>query len=787
MRGLTNARVAHAVLAAAVVTFIVLAIWQLRVVRNATTSKNFLFKGADLFTYSYPMYERGFAELGDGRLFLWNPHQLCGNAGLAAAPGVGLFYPPNLIHLVLPTASAIEINTVVHLILAILFATLAGRVFHMSWAASLIVGGSFGLSAALPVIFWPAWIQSLVWLPLGIASMERSIQTRDWRWLAVVSISAAMPWLTSAPGSATQLYFAFGAYLAVSFIRLAVRRQSLGDATRRIIPPLLALAAGVALAAPQILPTLELAQSSERMTEKTSFEALKAFILPFGKLPAASVLRNTLEPPPEFSLGYLGAVPIALVAAAFTRRRLRLQGFCLVLVTWGTLEMLIPDWYLQIRAHVPLLGLMRTPQRSFGITVFAVALLAGAGYDALRNGGTVAYRRYLAAGLVGAASFCAAWFRYPGRSWWVPVCLIVLAVASAVSARSGTLRSALIAGAAMALLLVDLIGFSDNSTMLPYVNESWRLTRRHEPLLEEVRGIAALERTVLVDASNRFPGWAPKTAMLERLFTIQDYEPLALSQYGDYFNYAALGTLQRKNRAKRFFGSIAVSYYQRPSERLRRFFNLLSVRYLISPRLKRMNPAFNEFVGRLVPVKLAVSATHPGERGLAVFEDPQALPRAYAVYGAECYREIEDQLARLAAPELNPRRTVVLQGQCAEQEIPTAARAPLVTIESYEATAVKISAQMEKPGWLVLTDSYYPGWTAFVNGTRQPIWRANAVVRAVQLPAGPSAVEFRFVPWSFYAGLILAGAAAFLCGAWGVWQWRRVRLTRHFGATSPNR
>jgi uncharacterized membrane protein YfhO len=59
---------------------------------------------------------------------------------------------------------------------------------------------------------------------------------------------------------------------------------------------------------------------------------------------------------------------------------------------------------------------------------------------------------------------------------------------------------------------------------------------------------------------------------------------------------------------------------------------------------------------------------------------------------------------------------------------------------------------------LVLADSYYPGWKAFVDGREEVIRRANLFFRAVQLPAGNHIVEFRYEPRSFTFGLVISAA-----------------------------
>jgi len=63
------------------------------------------------------------------------------------------------------------------------------------------------------------------------------------------------------------------------------------------------------------------------------------------------------------------------------------------------------------------------------------------------------------------------------------------------------------------------------------------------------------------------------------------------------------------------------------------------------------------------------------------------------------------------------------------------------------------------PAFLVLNDTDYPGWHAFVNGQAAPIVSANYLFRGAFVPAGKSVVEFRYQPRSFEAGVGISLAA----------------------------
>ena len=92
----------------------------------------------------------------------------------------------------------------------------------------------------------------------------------------------------------------------------------------------------------------------------------------------------------------------------------------------------------------------------------------------------------------------------------------------------------------------------------------------------------------------------------------------------------------------------------------------------------------------------------------------------------------------------------------------------------------------------MLSDPYYPGWRAFVDGVETPILRADYLFRAIALPPGSHEVRFVFVPWSLQRGMLLSAAgvliasSAILVGIGGPlvarFPWRR--LTRRGSGAS---
>ena len=157
---------------------------------------------------------------------------------------------------------------------------------------------------------------------------------------------------------------------------------------------------------------------------------------------------------------------------------------------------------------------------------------------------------------------------------------------------------------------------------------------------------------------------------------------------------------------------------------------------------------------------------HSGD--VKIYRSLDALPRAYLVGQTLLVPDNKGAIAALAQDAFEPADKVVLfesevtsTGLTDElQSIDPAASAGRVTVSSHEPERVALQINLPAPGVLVLSDSWYPGWQATVDGQPVPVLRANLLFRAVVVPAGVHDVVFEFVP----DGLRTGAAAALLAG-----------------------
>jgi hypothetical protein len=120
---------------------------------------------------------------------------------------------------------------------------------------------------------------------------------------------------------------------------------------------------------------------------------------------------------------------------------------------------------------------------------------------------------------------------------------------------------------------------------------------------------------------------------------------------------------------------------------------------------------------------------------------------------------------RTASGEIDLAREVFLE-RAPAIPMPQDEGRPLLVAGLAEDRPERVVAEIttSRPGILLLTDVYYPGWTAAVDGKKTEVLRADGVFRAVALSAGSHRIVFQYRPVSFYAGAALSLAALLVIG-----------------------
>lgn len=663
----------------------------------------------DYRSYFLPNAQYAAERLRHGQLPLWNPHQGAGSPFLATLQ-VGALYPPNALRAWLPAHRATLVLDALHIGLAVLLAGGLAAALGAGRAGSVLAGLAYGSSLQIVGRCWsPPLLFAATWAPGVLLAVDRLAARPSARWAVALAATIALSLLSGWPQTT--------ALTALVAIPYAAALLALRAARSRRLPlaPAAGLAfggaAGVLLAAPQLLSSAELVAHSTRALG-TLVEGQAVFVArPHDPaIFAASLMRR------GFNDAVPGPLPLALALLALLPGPGR--GRAVLLLGAGVLGLLasfpnhlpVYGWLREL----PLLGDFRFPYRFRLLSTLALAVAAGVGLGRLAR----ALRRWPRA--AGAASLAA------------------LALCVATSALP-VMRS-----------------------VLPF-SRSAPAPRSVAAALEAV-GVSPerLERQRIYWA-----GRAEKLQPPREAFAIQDLEPLTLARTAQLLTFFETGrprtllTLESVRSATPG-DSLAAPFYGflvLPEDASRAaILDLFSVGTLVSDA----PPAWLDRRYRRL--------TAPGATP-AVFENPHALPRAYRVSRAlRAPSDLRAAAALLASPRVNRRAVALL-----DEEPPPALRkhprrpAPppsgATRIAVYEPERVLMYTRGADPAIVVLTDAHYPGWNARLDGRPVPLLRANLNFRAVAVPPGKHEIEMRYKPIPFHRGGIVALGAFVACVA----------------------
>ncbi|MDP8248887.1 MAG: YfhO family protein [Candidatus Tritonobacter lacicola] len=735
----------------------------------------------DIFHHHYPWRAFNGILYRDFSLPLWNPLGGCGFPMLADGQS-GPLYPPNIILFFLfHPLVACNLLVIGHFLMAGFFTYALCRKLGLPRPPSFLSSAVYMISGfAVSHLTFMHMMSAYPWLPLALLLIEKG--RRRAIFIALAGVVVGVQFTAGHPQIASYSLMAAAFYTLCRF----------GVRPRRFFPALAILVFfSLTIPAAQLLPTAELTVRSVREGAESgflgwgSFPPFQAinFIFPhfFGfDSPASVPVSYHMEGSGYWGVGvnywefcfYVGVLPLLLAFAAPPKRAgvfiaLAAVSFLLMLGKYNPLYRLL--------MAVPPFSLFRFPARFGYVLTFSLAILSGYGLDNLLRNRRVAMR--LAVIAIALAVFFAAVLplshavlnrrsgeiegklragleppkleralafidglgestRLGRPENMLPIGLLALAAVVFASSRRlpGTLAAVLI----IFISLADLVAFARGynpvtpaeialrgpvtAGSLPAPDGLWRITilDRHVPV--------AFEKELL-------------TASYGMLFNVPDIEypsPLIPKRLSSLID--ATGTS---------LAPLPPEESMRRMEKNRKLLDLLNVRFVITVHEIDV-PGFRRIQGGRVKV----------------YENERCLSRAFIV-GRATPVAAEETLARMTGPSFDPRREVLLDdGALSAPVVEYDAAGSTCAVIRYLPDRVTIEADSPRGGWLVLTDTWYPGWTAEIDGEEAPVYRADYVFRAVELSPGSHTVEFIYRPGSFRWGARVSLAALLLLLVW---------------------
>jgi hypothetical protein len=623
----------------------------------------------------------------------------------------------------------------------------------------------------------------LAWLPLVLLFLEGAVRRGSLLWSTGAGVVFALLILGTQP----QWTFYSGIFLVLWTFGPVLEEAGWFDGSfswQRLRIPMLrwvlcgawTAALAIALAAVQLLPTLEAAAQSSRAVGVAANDALGG-----GARSLLFLVGPTLSPEPfnmawEDRCGFgLLWVFAAALAPLLSRGRVRYQAaICAVLLIFTFGGSALVQW-------LPGFNLFRQPARMAMIAALPVAFLAGAAVQALssasQDGVTVVQRGrrlllrvvVVVAFLIGSFAVRHAWSdheRLCFHIYWLTL-LVTIPLTFWLLGR-GRLQ-----GLWYLVLLVD-----GAALVWPLVGvcPEEGLYQPSECVREIANGAAPLARVLDRDEDEEKSttplGAGTPLAMLDRLEALRGYNPLDNLRYKEYLQFITDHDKPLRPIESHFTYPVIGNFPVVNKSLL----DLLGVRYLLQPAGRPV-----EGHGwRALPTDPEPSAYGfivGGRQRMgpyALYANDDVLPRAFVIPRAAPLPA--QPLAVLRTTDF--RQQVWLEDFSPPSDGTTSGSYRPAIISDYLPNRVTVHVSGQGPGYLVLTDIWYPGWACTVDGQPARLYRANYLFRGVEVPAGEHDVVFFFAPQSYLRGrlisesaLVLAAVLIVLAGVWGrIWK-----------------
>ncbi|HHT9105326.1 MAG TPA: YfhO family protein [Candidatus Wujingus californicus] len=738
----------------------------------------------------------GFNTLAKGTLPLWNPY-IYGGTPFVGGLQSALFYPLNLIYLILPTYIAINYSIILHVFLSGVFTYLYLRYIKLSGTNQINENAvkSIGINRlsrpscviasiifmfCAPQIFhiYPGHLPNLctmIWLPLILLFSELFIRNRNFSYAIFGGITVAFNILAGHPQYFFYTAIAVVIYFIIRIVQGVITHRNWKYAGYQTAGFFIIYTVGILLSSIQLLPAFEMVKHSVR--QALSYEWVGQFSFApenFLTLIIPEFFGDSLRAPYwgryylwEMSL-YIGILPLMLcgLASFYFRNKFTKTFLIIALITTIFALGKFTPLFKFLYHFVPGFNLFRGNSKFIFIVAFSLSVLSGIGAEYLLNNSFIKKNKsiffYITIGIISAIGlFLLAFFLFKAgyESWHniirkvyllgdrytiLPdlkdkgflsttfaittnnaIKFIVLTILSLLILGvwfNGVLKKKFIIPLTIALIFWDL-WFFGNQYMVTFDSRLcfWDkdlvnvLKNDSEPLRITTHGNFELNQGMVHDISN-----------------VGGYDANIIKEYSEF--------IQLSNRKPIDEPNIYVEVTQ-----FSKLTNMLNLKYILLPSNVRIeHPTIKHIFNN---------------SKYALFQNTMALPRAFIVHSAKTLNGRDAIFKELASKEFDPLKYAILEEpskltQNANQE--NIEQEPPPTILEYSPNRVKIKVNMFEDGYLVLGDTFYPGWNAYIDGRKTRIYKTNYVLRSVFLEKGEHLAAFVYEPKSFSIGMIIS-------------------------------
>lgn len=687
----------------------------------ALTDEFLWMDSPDLANQVLPWFQFQAGEVHAGRIPLWDPYQWCGQP-LIGQMQPGTAFPLNWILFLAPLRHGwlrqVALNwyfIAIHLIAAWTAYWLC-RDRRLGFGAAVFAGLAFSLSGWVGSTSWPQMLNGAVWAPAVFLFLFRAIEgNRPMASSLLSGFFLGLAWLSGHHQAPT--FLTLGALVIWVHWLLSRRRQLFGT----FICPVIFLFSFALTSALQVLPAIEYGRLALRWTggpQPTRWGENVPYIVHQAlSLTPASVL-GIVTPTPEASINaFCGVTILALallgVVGCWGKVWVRLLAVVTVfgfVVALGTYTPVHGVLY----ALVPAVEKARSAFVSIFIFNFGSAILAACGIQSLldQGGNGTARRTGIVVLLVAAAGGA--------------VLLLVHAIGK-LQTSQGLGATVLASIAAGSLLLAWHNQAISRGTLVCGLVAAMLVELTVGGLMAGLPSRHAPNRNFALDPLAKLSGVAAFLRTQPRPFRVAANAKDVPFNFGDWFGIETTGGYLAS-----LTENIRDAGVNSPPASL-----LAGARYYLGRSPERDNQ-------RLV---------FADPSGLNLYEDPNAFPRAWAVH------EIAEADTRLEVIHFMSNKTGILRSTAPTTvrgiALQKCAASDRVEVLENRPGRTVLEAELDCRGMVVLSEVFFPGWRAKVDGRDVPIHEVYGFLRGVVVDGGRHRIEMEYRPRSVYAGAVL--------------------------------
>jgi len=691
----------------------------------------------DIVGQIYPWRHFAIEELKAGQIPFWNPYSFAGTPHLANYQSAVLFPLNILFFLPIKFIDVWGFLVVAQPLFAGIFMYGLMRRMKVSSFGSILSSLSFMFCGF--IVTWMGYATlgyAILPLPLALFAIESFVSKQKRKYLFLLSFSVAFSFFSG--HFQTSIYFALAVF---SFLLFHI---SVSKSKKLYVISLLFYLGGILLAMPQILPSMEFYMHTVRSVLFQKMEAIPWAYLPTLIAPdyyGNPVTRNDWFGHYAEWNGYAGAIGLSMLFfVVFLRKNIKVVYFSIL----GVLALLLaydtPLVSLLVALKIPVLS---TSSASRIIVLFSFSLAVLAGFSADYFIELLTKRKRII-------------FVWAGITMSV---LIILGVAAfgnvlpidkaLVAKKNLILPFGILTLLSLLALLAWSIKFKKSMQIvmgvivLLSIGEMYRFAHKWQSFSSKELVYKSVPVTSFYKKINNFDRAiglsGGEDSVYYNVSVLSGYDPLYKAEYGKFIQYVASGEQKE--------GFRSVVNFPLKGKYTPETINFLGAKYIVH-KFSDGNFAW-AFPFEAYPPEQFTKLYDDGS--YRVFENNTSFPRAFTVSDVRIVKDNEKLLQLMF--ENNLKNMAFVQEDVGVTSHASTGSAQIV---EYESSRVRIKTMTSQSELLVLTDNFYPGWKATVNGKSAKIVKTDYSFRGVVVPAGESEVVFSYIPKSFIWGLVLA-------------------------------